>query len=532
MSSLPFAEGETPTRLRPGLFWLLVAVLVTIHVVLAWLGRQPAVTTGHDDALYLALGRALRGFSYEELHYVPSAWHAQYPPGYPAMLALAGALFGDGITVYTTLSLLCSAAALLLFTGAMRQVAGEVPALALLAACAVNPDLIAHAGDVSTEAPFMAASALTLWALVPVPGGTDRPRLAGAGALAACLIRSAGLPLLLALLVHWLLQRRWRHAATLAAVAALTVGSWMLWTVVAPHQTVGRSYVADFTGGRGSVVAGSAFGPMLARFQQYFASALPSALSLTPVPGTAADNLIHLVLLVTLLVIGVLVTWRRWRALALFLLLYCGLLLAWPWIQTRFLYPVVPVLWVVLLLGALALGRRFGRWLAPATGGVLLVSALFGGTRETLTTARWWSCDRRDPLQSAACFTEDQRSYFAAAAWVRKHTPPEAVFLTAKDATWYYYSGRRVVRSIPIQQVDPDRLLQYLNDAGVSYVVLGNVKDNETERFSWMLRRICRSLEIEARFPPRTYLFGLRPAPGDDQACRALVEYHALRRSQ
>src|SRR6185369_15337826 len=66
----------------------LVFGLLVLHVVLAWLTRAVAIGTGNDDATYVLLARSVRHFEYVDRHLVTMPVHAQYPPGYPAILAL------------------------------------------------------------------------------------------------------------------------------------------------------------------------------------------------------------------------------------------------------------------------------------------------------------------------------------------------------------------------------------------------------------------------------------------------------------
>src|SRR5262245_59531221 len=93
----PVAAGDS----RP---WLVVAAtMVMLHLVLAWLRRAPSLTTMNDDAYYILLARALRAFEYRELFIVGSPIHAQYPPAYPAVLALISALFGERYDLFLAL---------------------------------------------------------------------------------------------------------------------------------------------------------------------------------------------------------------------------------------------------------------------------------------------------------------------------------------------------------------------------------------------------------------------------------------------
>ena len=88
--------------------------------------------------------------------------------------------------------------------------------------------------------------ALPRWPLAGgSPGGQHALRLgSAASAIGAALTRSASVTLVAALALLWVLRRQWRAFVALSVAAALTVGPWLVWTVVAPHKVAGRSYIA------------------------------------------------------------------------------------------------------------------------------------------------------------------------------------------------------------------------------------------------------------------------------------------------
>jgi hypothetical protein len=102
--------------------------------------------------------------------------------------------------------------------------------------------LIAVAGGLRSEPLFLAATAAALaWA-----GQPRRTGLAIAAVLIAALTRSIGVTVVAALIATWWLLGRRRAAVGLAIAAAVTVGPWLGWTMMAPNQYAGRSYIADF----------------------------------------------------------------------------------------------------------------------------------------------------------------------------------------------------------------------------------------------------------------------------------------------
>src|SRR5690242_18278500 len=98
-------SDSVPTDRR----WLLAAAgLLAIHAALAWWLRAPAVSTGHDDAIYLLLGRDLLHGSYRNFWLIGAPAHGLYPPLYPAALAVTGASGEHGFPIAVLLGLALS----------------------------------------------------------------------------------------------------------------------------------------------------------------------------------------------------------------------------------------------------------------------------------------------------------------------------------------------------------------------------------------------------------------------------------------
>ena len=73
-----------------GRAWITPAVLAFVHLLLALAAFDPTPHSGGDNAAYIALARSLLEHGrYLELWDPASPPHLLYPPGFPALLALA-----------------------------------------------------------------------------------------------------------------------------------------------------------------------------------------------------------------------------------------------------------------------------------------------------------------------------------------------------------------------------------------------------------------------------------------------------------
>lgn len=515
--------------------WGVVLLLLGSHAVLAWLFRQPAVATGNDDALYLLLARSLRHFHYLDSHLVNGTVHSQYPPVYPALLGLFNPSPGQPIGVLVAAGIACSLLSLVLFYDVVRRRWSVAVALLALIPVALNIRLIERTGMIRSETLYLLLTMVTFWAL----SRKDTRRaawLAGAAVIAAALTRSIGITGLASVMLLWLLERRWARFLSLLLASSLTVGTWMTWTLLAPQQVVGRSYAADLAIG----IGGGGVSTLVRLGQRVYRHALnmattgiPSTLAVPTLPNTAIDNVAWLVVLVVLGLLGLVVVWKRWRVVALYLMLYLALVLVWPWIFSRFFLPLVPFLVLLMIAGSLARAKRYPRVAWGTAAAIVLLLCLGSGHKAMADLGTLRGCDRADALHSSGCLSPDQQSFVSAAQYVNSTLPRSAAVLTTKEATFAWYSGRRVLLSGLAIRVSADSFPAYLRSLGVDYVLLGHLTPRERKYLSVLLEENCRDFRLVRSFPPRTYLFqlagGSDSGNGDDAACQAL---HAYRRDR
>lgn len=555
-ASTPAGDRQAPTATRdaPRMTWVVAAVLITVFVGVAWLLRAPGITMVGDDALYLYLSESIRDFNYRETFAVGHPIHALYPPGYPALLALASLVVGSRPDLLVIVGILAAAGGLAVLWFAVRSVWGAWLAAGTLAVAALNPGLIHVSGMLMSEAPFFALVIVAVW--TARKGGDRRATtIAIVAAIAAALTRTAGVTVIVAVFLAWLLDRRRRDAAILALCAALIVGPWLAWSLTAPNQNPERSYAYDAVaalsprirssdGVAPDTTAAAAARPTrfpaiaeipaaLARrvadnAAAYASRELPWALPVATVRGTTLDNWLWLVVLVILGALGLKEAWSRWRAAALLLICYGALLLVWPWALARLLVPVVPLVLMTILVGGAALGRKLGRfgWTVPLVVGVLIAGAAIAQNLERAQAVR--ACDRSRATVTPGCFSDDARAFFTAASYVRTGTAPDArVAVRGKVPTFAYYARREVVPVVITAGPSAGQILDGLVNAGADYVLLEHLNMLDAT-FARRIQGACDRLELVRAFEPDTYLFRLADRPSADPArsgCAALAGY-------
>ncbi|MDX1673479.1 MAG: hypothetical protein R3314_01660, partial [Longimicrobiales bacterium] len=447
------------------------ALVVLLHLVAGALAFHPAPHAGGDNTAYLALARSIVEHGrYLELWDPARPPHTQYPPGFPAILAVAGLA---GLRSWAGLKLMMlglSATAVGLSHLWLRHRVAPVPALALGTLVAVAPGLLGESQWVLSDIPFWAVTIAALLAL-------ERGRTGwGIGlAFAALGIRTAGLPLVLAI-VAWLgVRRRWRAAAMTLAVLLVLGVAWTLrgadGTGYTSHFWLENPYAPSL----GRVGAVGLLERIVANLDRYGLSILMRTLA-------GGVGLVGAVGGATLLLAAATGFARRlWQPtpdrpgsrplVELFALLYTGMLLLWPeqWASDRFLIPVLPVLLAYAADGVATLPvPRARRWVGAA--GVLAILAL----STPMALALWDSaaaCRARAADEGPlACLAPDERAFLELARWSKGRLPEGAVVVSRKPRQWYWYSGDPG-EVYPFTR-DRSHVLERAAELGARYLVL------------------------------------------------------------
>lgn len=524
-------ESSSPTTSAPSRRAVVaVGVIVVGHLLLAWLMRIPGLAWGEDDAAYIQLADQLRQLSFREVHDIAQPFHARFPPGYPLSIALVRSLGAESIgALTTTLAIMTTLSIVFLFDAVRRRFdewVGVLSAL-LFAAC---PTTFFESSHVMAEAQFVLFTMLGVWALSREHEGRVFSIVGGGAIIAAALTRSAGVVFLPTLFLYWLLRRKWRHALWFS-VASLPVVAWIGWTFLAPDALDRRLYTAQI-GLRGEDASASAsiartLRRLPMRLEILLRDHVPTALGVYTVRGTLVDNAAWLGLIVGFGATGVLVWWRRWRIASLIAVAYVGLLIVYRHSIPRFVYPLVPLIFAAIFVGIGWWVRRLGWAERYGRLAMLVVTLAFLAGHVTLNApvleARL-ACDRRNPLQSPSCLSDDERAYLQLARWARDSTPRSAVFLASKERALYFHSGRRTINNDRALREDSASIGAYARQQGVTHAAVVRVGVFEVQHND-LIARGCREFDLVRTFgDERALLLRLREQPATEftPTCQAL----------
>jgi hypothetical protein len=448
--------------------------LVAAHVLLALLVFEPTLFPGADAGHYMVLGESLRsGLGFRDIQLPGSPLHAKFPPGYPLMLAVAG-WFGS-LQLFKAISLAFAAGAVWLTYRIAGSFVGKKAAFVAAGLFAVTPVLLDFSHRVLSEAAFT-------FLVLAVIGATLGDRRVGAVALvagaAAFFTRTAGLAVLLTLVVWTLLSRDRRRSMAAILVSAACVIGWAAYQQLAQPTQPGYLYQLiqenPYVPSAGTVSLADFPARAAQNLWRYVSSEFPGSFGFaTQRRETVALTAVAGVIMSSLALAG----WLRSAVTKLtvshlLVVAYLGLILLWPpvWTDRRFLLPILPLLVVFGAVGATAaserMGTRMGHGIVGLVTGVVVATALFSAG--SLVPARV-AC-QSSYREGQPCDRPQYREFYAMGRWAAENTPEGSVIANRSPATFFLFS-RRQGDLYPYSR-DPSAVLRGLEEMGSDYVLV------------------------------------------------------------
>jgi hypothetical protein len=407
----------------------------------------------YDDVVYLSVGKSIAdGHGYRSAQLVGTPVHAKFPPLLPGIYAIGWSTLGT-LRAVATLALWLNIVVTALGAGVLwwlaRQELGIGPVLAtpFVAVPIITERTMFYFSGAASE-PWMLlgwAVALLLVRRLTRLAGTGRPATGTAVALglalaATSLSRTQGAAIAVAVLsgaassrVGW---RAWGVAA-IATVTPLLV--WSAWhgRMMArgplsplPDQT---SYLAWIPIGSPREFLGFATSVVRTSVPLYWSNTADVL-----VGWTSPKTLLLASALLLCGVVGIAMLARSFPAMAASLAITLIVLAIWPYVQDRFLTPVLPVLGVAGALAVQHVTDRFSPVLRRgALGGAALLAMALLLENGRLRTASVLG-QPRSPFVHAID---------AMVAWVDRATAPTDHVMVAWGGTIYLRTGR--LTSIP-----------------------------------------------------------------------------------
>ncbi len=427
-----------------------------------------------DDGHYAILARALAagdGYRYTNLPGAPGATH--FPPGYPLLMAPLWWIAPHFPANLALLKLL-NVALLPLAALGVRSLARRVGALSVLAASAVAVASVATVpmlfldGLLFSETAFVAALCAVLIGAERLVAHTGKQSWRAAlgvglaiGALA--MLRTVGVAVLPAVLALLLWRRRWTDAALVAAGAIVFLAPWQLWTTA--HANEVPAAVAGAYGAYGNWIIDAWREGGLPFARAVFTANVRGLLMPLTLFGLmqapVAVQGIAVAALVCVLGAGARSMWPRAQVTVLLFAPYGALLLAWPFPPDRFLWPLWPIVLVMFVAGAIALGgAAMPRPVRLASRVTVAALALL----YAVWHVRTW------PGRSWEGLERGNARVGIAAASVAAGLPRDGLIAADQDAMVHLYAGRPAV---PLVALTAIQHVRERSDAEVAAQIAG-----------------------------------------------------------
>jgi hypothetical protein len=424
-------------------------VIAAVWGISRWATVPYTVGVFHDDGVYALLAQSIAtggGFHYSHLVGAPAAIH--YPPLYPLLLAAAWRLsprFPENVSFLLGVNtLLLGFAAVAWWRFATTRLAWRrsVAAAGAVAVMLASP-MLTLVSALLSETFFVA---LLLPALLLSERTADSENVTHAVATGALigtlmLLRTHGVALLIACVLVLAARMRWRDAGATFGAALVVQLPWTLWSywaspkVPVPLEGSYGSYIGWFIKGLrdGEIpfvlaTARVNIAECWLLVQDRFASGMPASI-----------HYLTIGLVLVALIAGGWSFARRAPVTIVFLVVYLGIVLVWPYSPWRFVWGVWPIVALLLMEGVHRLWLAAGNWRVAVVIGAMLPALAFLRTELHAYATRGWRVPARQPTAQIAPVLE----------WVRARTTERDIVLSEGEQVLALYTGRKAAPPIP-----------------------------------------------------------------------------------
>ena len=455
---------------------VLLSVVLAGACVLYYAALSPKnFGRAHDDSIYVTTAKALatgEGYRIISLPYEPA--QTKYPPFYPFLLSLVWKAFPEFpqnlvpmmlLTVGATIGFL----AVSYFYLVRNNYSTRSQALVALTLVAVNWRTVALVTTLYSEMLYAVLSVLALF-LVEEHEREDRGWawgvLAGVVIGLTFLTRSLGVTLLMALVLHSAMRRQLKKALVPLAVGTVFVIGWAVWSTVNRTTADGANvaYYTSYFGHINQVITSLhtqgdtpktlVLLGLLGKNTLMFTLVSP-AVVLLGIDYTSAQYFGF----VSLFILAGFITQARrgFRLMHIYIICYVVMAAFVPFPSyDRYLMPLLPFILLfavaeaeritTLIRGELLRGRIIAKVSAVFIAILLLVSA-----GAILNNHISEIAQRLEPAPFQKTVNPAPEDV-EAIAWINQHTSPTDVLVSYHDPVYFLYTGRRVSRSLPMEE--------------------------------------------------------------------------------
>lgn len=430
--------------------------------------------TSYDDAHYIILAESLSsGQGYQLINFPRPQIERAFPPGWPILLTPLAFLFPGNYTVLKLLSLvLWLASIFLIYRIFSKRI--QSPHLEIVTGlAALNPLLVGTSVTVMAESAYLFFSllALNVFDIWKDKAGDKKDWLIVLVAVLALytqLIRTIGIALVFALVVYFLLTRRWREAGigTSVFVTGALLQMWI--NLRNGGSVVSAGYESQVFGSSIFEKLGQMWSNVLGYFNQTVAGSLIPIFSsrvaafLGNYGLEVLPALVNIIILM-LIVIGLFLVVKNFQMMDIYFVIYVvGVLAFWNpevgSVKARFLIPIIPFLYFYLVQGILWAKEKAVRNRIRYSRRIEAVFFIFIALTLIIRNVQDW----RNPV------TNQMTDISIGTSWVAKNAPPDSIVMVNEPVPAFVHVQRKTI-GYPSNGQELER---YLDNQGIDYIVV------------------------------------------------------------
>ena len=429
-----------------------------------------------DNAQFINLGRSLAdGHGLSETIEGEPIPHTKYPFGFPLLLAITDIIFPDNLIALKSLIVLLYAISIPLTYLLIRHFTASSIALGVSALCLASPLLLDYSHQVMSEIPFLLFSLLALLLLHRAQKSNTLSTLALAiiAIIATYYIRSAGIILIATGILFFALHKKWKETGLIA------VGSLLL---ALPYQIRnaslgGTPYIKQllsinpYRPEEGALTFATLIERIFTNLELYGLQIIPYIFLPSFIDANYFVGLFFSCLILYALITGLI----KRHLLIVYLTCYLSLYILWPhvWSDTRFLIPVIPILFYTILTSLDELLQLLARALkkkARRTGVVLFFLFLLGSNIFATN----------ELAERIGQLSPNWGNYFAAAEWIRDNTESDVKIVCRKPYLMNAIANRKATGYI---WESPDQVIADFEQKNIGIVVIDQIGFRSTPEF-------------------------------------------------
>ncbi len=478
-----------------------------IYIIVSVLLFDPKLFRGGDNVIYVILTESIvSGQGYKDIYLPEEPPHSRYPCGFPVLLSLPVCIFGTNIIILKMLVLLTGLGSVLfLYLISSSLFRDKVSIIMLLYVSLPIPYL--YNVRILTEIPFMCFSFGALYFFIDARRKKGFYYISFILATYAFFIRTAGISLIMAMMLFLLFKKQYKYLAVFLLVFLAVFLPWHVRNTNIPREV---SYVAQVLAkdpyrlNLGSVNFHDILARVWKNFAFYCFIVMPKMLASIILSKLLAGILGVVFAVLTL--IGYFKKLKRFSVIEIYFIFSIIVILVWPriWSSERFLLPVTPFFAFYVFGGLLWLARKIRfEHLTKIVVGALVVTnfiAIILYSRGTIrNNTEYLKGDKY------AGYDDDWRNYFEVIAWVGENIPKDKIIM-ARKPEFVYLLSRRKSLTYPFT-TDYNEMKKAIKRC--DYIIVDNFYRSESAKH-WLLPALQKEPEnyrviIETK-PPKFYL--------------------------